>query len=102
MNVWVETALTVVGLLAHYSAAVFLPGAAIVILWKEFRLRDFRGSAARLLPGATAGAIILFLWLGWAASVFGLSESMAFTPTSFPKTSETGSGWLRKRRISAG
>lgn len=69
------------GILAHYSAAVFLPGAALLILKREWQLGDIRAGTRRVLPGAAAGAAVLLLWLGWSTAVFGFGDSLAATTT---------------------
>jgi len=73
--------LLAVGILTHYSAAVFLPGAVAIILWNEWRLRRNGGFLKRVIPGAVTGAVVICSWIGWTFFEFGFAESFSATTT---------------------
>lgn len=70
-------------ILVHYSAAVFLAGAGLWLIWSDLGRRriGFAGFFKRLWPGALTGALVIALWIGWAFWQFGLSDSLGATTT---------------------
>lgn len=81
---------------AHYSAGPYIVGmVAAQLFWHRKRWRDYE-FAREFMVGGITGALVVFLWWGWALHIFGIAGTFLTNTTITASTGEGVGGFLAK------